>query len=363
MFAILAKCYWGVCGHTSNMVGADGANSMKKINDYLSLCNDRTFTMKMVSPGLLVFTMKGLTHQLKLFVCEWIKQTKDMTEEMKNNTDGMLYWSGLLGNGAERFSFVSLVLNKPHEIHPKNTSYFLGINQKILCIIGNYYSMLKSFVNDDKIKTTVSVHCYSNPLSIFDRLKQKWMVSKAYEFLKGVYEVMFTSVQGFIAHYDYGFIAVIFTLQIFCLGWFEYSEDNGKTWIRLLLKEDQGIVNLGLLFKLFTGDSAVLHRVILHHDYKNQLKKFADEMAIFSKDNGIDNLTAKDFMKYVKVTVGLFNYINDECFPEGIPDSEDLRFAKEHASGPIELNNLLLNGILTFEGNKLVKKEKKNGVL
>lgn len=104
---------------------------------------------------------------------------------------------------------------------------------------------------------------------------------------------------GFSEHIDFGMIAIVFTLG----RDFEYSEDNGKSWIKLSdhekVNKNSVIINFGRLYSTFTGEDPVLHRVTA---------------------NG--NLSKYGFPCVSKFTVGFFIDIkSDTNIPKDIPEN------------------------------------------
>jgi len=100
---------------------------------------------------------------------------------------------------------------------------------------------------------------------VFSELIKNYPILNGLEYEKcssfHTYSVNTDDEHGFSAHIDFGMIAIVFTLG----KDFEYSEDNGVTWLKLSdhvsTTKNSVIINFGRVYSTFTGKNPVLHRV------------------------------------------------------------------------------------------------------
>ena len=105
---------------------------------------------------------------------------------------------------------------------------------------------------------------------VFSELIKEYPILKDLEYEKccsfHTYSVNQDGEHGFSAHIDFGMIAIVFTLG----RDFEYSEDNGNTWLKLSdnveTSKNSVIINFGRVYSTFTGENPVLHRVTAQGD-------------------------------------------------------------------------------------------------
>jgi hypothetical protein len=181
---------------------------------------------------------------------------------------------GLLTGKVEDTDTCECVLNTYENCHGDNYLETIGVEFNLLQSKGGgrVSSIFPGYPMDSvpKMKTEKADKYLNILLNIKNRIFDKLI--KECPFLKGVtyentisfhkYQCVSEEERPFKAHIDYGTIAIIFTLG----HGFQFSLDNGKTWINLHDSvPDENIsfiVNFGRLYSTFTGINPVLHRVV-----------------------------------------------------------------------------------------------------
>ena len=198
--------------------------------------------------------------------------------------------------------------------------------------------LMKSKTGNEKLQRLLEIKnkVFSMFTGIFSNEKFKYEHTISFH----KYQTVDEKEQGFQAHIDFGLIAIVFTIG----RDFEYSEDNGKTWLKLSkcthVKQNSVIINFGRLYSTFSGVNPVLHRVVS----KGNLGDFG-------------------YPELSKFTIGFFTEISKETIiPKEIPSMiegkhrENWEFLKKNVKNFGEYNQKRINGSIIEEDGLLKKK-------
>jgi hypothetical protein len=172
---------------------------------------------------------------------------------------------------------------------------------------------------------------------IFSMFIKEYPILAGFEYEHSIgfhkYQAVSGNKQGFQAHIDFGLIAIVFTVG----KDFEYSEDQGKTWLKLSdrpeVSENSVIINFGRIYSTLTGLDPVLHRVT---------------------SNG--NLSDFGYPELSKFTIGFFTEISQETpIPQEIPSTisgihrKNWEFLKQNVKDFGEYNKRRIDGSIIEE--------------